>query len=48
MADVETQAEYEDQVLNAGLFTFFYELGHTLVDQYELPITGHEKDIGQN
>ncbi len=43
--DVETDEEYIAEVINAGLFTFFHELGHALVDQLELPITGREEDV---
>ncbi|MEM8637982.1 MAG: DUF4344 domain-containing metallopeptidase [Cyanobacteria bacterium P01_G01_bin.54] len=35
---------FNDAVIDASLFTFFHELGHALVDQYELPITGREED----
>ncbi|HEY9836310.1 MAG TPA: DUF4344 domain-containing metallopeptidase, partial [Vampirovibrionales bacterium] len=44
-AEVETDEEYINEVINAGLFTFFHELGHALVDQLELPITGREEDV---
>ncbi|MEN9226288.1 MAG: DUF4344 domain-containing metallopeptidase [Thermostichus sp. HHBFW_bins_43] len=45
-ADENTSPEeLEEHVINAGLFTFFHELGHALVDQYELPITGREEDV---
>ncbi|MCJ2543690.1 DUF4344 domain-containing metallopeptidase [Thermostichus vulcanus] len=37
--------DLEAQVIDSGLFTFFHELGHALVDQYELPITGREEDV---
>ncbi|MCT7982192.1 DUF4344 domain-containing metallopeptidase [Laspinema sp. A4] len=43
--EVETDEEYIAEVINAGLFTFFHELGHALVDQLELPITGREEDV---
>ncbi|MDB4973581.1 MAG: hypothetical protein JWN48_1922 [Myxococcaceae bacterium] len=33
-----------DRVVGTWLFVFFHELGHGLVDQYELPITGREED----
>ncbi|NEO84855.1 MAG: DUF4344 domain-containing metallopeptidase [Spirulina sp. SIO3F2] len=35
---------FDDAVIDASLFTFFHELGHALVHQYELPITGREED----
>ncbi len=44
-AEVETEEEYIAEVINAALFTFFHELGHALVDQLELPITGREEDV---
>lgn len=43
--EVETDEEYIAEVINAGLFTFFHELGHALVDQLALPITGREEDV---
>lgn len=46
--EAETQEEYEDEVIYAGLFTFFHELGHALVDQYQLPITTREEDVVDN
>ncbi|NEO87765.1 MAG: DUF4344 domain-containing metallopeptidase [Spirulina sp. SIO3F2] len=42
--EIETQEDYDNEVIDAALFTFFHELGHALVDQYELPITGKEED----
>ncbi len=45
-ADEDTSPEeLEAHVIDSGLFTFFHELGHALVDQYELPITGREEDV---
>ncbi len=29
---------------NATTFVFFHELGHALVDAYDLPVTGREED----
>lgn len=43
--ETETEAEYENEVVYAGLFTFFHEVGHALVDQYQLPIVGREEDV---
>ena len=42
--DFKTDAEVEDSVTNATTFVFFHELGHALVDAYDLPITGREED----
>lgn len=38
------QAELNDISLAITYFVFFHELGHALVDQYDLPITGREED----
>jgi hypothetical protein len=43
--EAETEAEFEDEVIYAGFFTFMHELGHALVDQYQLPIVGREEDV---
>jgi Putative metallopeptidase len=45
----EEQTEEEAQeggeaVAGATLFTFFHELGHALIDLYDLPVTGREED----
>lgn len=40
----EYQGDYDDEVIFASYFTFLHELGHALVDQYQLPITGKEED----
>lgn len=45
----EEQTEEEAQeggeaVAGATLFTFFHELGHALIDIYDLPVTGREED----
>lgn len=42
--DFKTDAEVDDSVTNATTFVFFHELGHALVDAYDLPITGREED----
>ena len=42
--EAESDDEYVTEVINAALFTFYHELGHALVDQLELPITGSEED----
>lgn len=39
------QGEYSDEVILAGYFTFLHELGHALVDQYQLPIIVREEDV---
>jgi hypothetical protein len=38
------EAERDDAVSDAFVFIFFHELGHALIDVYELPITGKEED----
>lgn len=40
----EYQEDYTQEVIYAGFFTFFHELGHALVDQYQLPVVGREED----
>ncbi|MGB0560918.1 MAG: DUF4344 domain-containing metallopeptidase [Spirulinaceae cyanobacterium] len=42
--DIVTEEDFDNEVIDAALFTFFHELGHALVHQYELPITGREED----
>lgn len=42
--DLKTDEQVEDAVNNATTFIFFHELGHALVDAYDLPITGREED----
>jgi hypothetical protein len=42
--DFKTDEEVDDAVTNATTFVFFHELGHALVDAYDLPITGREED----
>ena len=41
----EYQGDYSDEVILAGHFTFLHELGHALVDQYQLPIIVQEEDV---
>jgi len=41
----EYQSDYSDEVILAGYFTFLHELGHALVDQYDLPIIVQEEDV---
>lgn len=43
-AHAEYQEDYAQEVIYAGFFTFFHELGHALVDQYQLPVVGREED----
>lgn len=40
----EKEAELDDAVGNAVTFVFFHELGHALIDAYDLPVTGREED----
>ncbi len=42
--DYKTDAQVEEAVTNATTFVFYHELGHALVDAYDLPITGREED----
>lgn len=39
-----TDEDYTYTVSSAWLWIFFHELGHALVDAYDLPITGREED----
>lgn len=46
-ADAETDEEIEEagtSVANATVFTLYHELGHALIDLYDLPVTGREED----
>jgi hypothetical protein len=43
-ADYKTNEELDEIVSNASTFVFFHEVGHALVDVYDLPITGREED----
>ncbi len=38
------EAERDEAVSGAFVFIFFHELGHALIDVYELPVTGKEED----
>jgi hypothetical protein len=47
MADANTDEEQEEagtSIANATMFTFFHEMGHSLIAIYDLPITGREED----
>ncbi len=45
MADqYETAAELEAAVNGSFLFTVYHEVGHALVDAFDIPITGREED----
>lgn len=46
--DIETEEDFQNEVIDASSFTFFHELGHAVIDQYELPITGNEEDAVDN
>lgn len=41
-------AEIEGNVLGATLFFFFHELGHALVSELDIPITGREEDAADD
>ncbi len=46
-AEDQTEEETEEAagaVLGATMFTFYHELGHALIDLYDLPVTGREED----
>lgn len=43
--DNQSSKAYADEVIYSALFTFFHELGHAFVDQYQLPITGLEENV---
>lgn len=38
------EEEYGERVVATWTFVFFHELGHALIDQYQLPTTGREED----
>ncbi len=38
------ESERDEAVAGAFVFVFFHELGHALIDVYELPVTGKEED----
>ncbi|HEX8556868.1 MAG TPA: DUF4344 domain-containing metallopeptidase [Pyrinomonadaceae bacterium] len=42
--DFKTDEEIGELVANATTFVFFHEVGHALVDAYDLPVTGREED----
>jgi hypothetical protein len=42
--EYKTDEELDEVVGNATTFIFFHEVGHALVDAYDLPITGREED----
>ncbi len=47
MADATTDEEEEAAAIsavNATVFTLFHEMGHAMIDIYDLPITGREED----
>ncbi|NJN75189.1 MAG: DUF4344 domain-containing metallopeptidase [Synechococcaceae cyanobacterium RL_1_2] len=46
--EVETEEDFANEVIDATSFTFFHELGHGLIAQYQLPITGNEEDAVDN
>lgn len=39
-----SQEEHTKHLLNTILFIFFHEIGHVLIDVYDLPITGQAED----
>lgn len=46
--EIVTEEDFLNEVIDATSFTFFHELGHAVIDQYELPITGNEEDAVDN
>jgi hypothetical protein len=41
----EDDEELGQRVVGTWMFVFFHELGHGLVHQYDLPVTGKEEDV---
>jgi hypothetical protein len=47
LADAKSKEEQEDAgeaIAGATMFTLYHELGHALIDIYDLPVTGREED----
>jgi hypothetical protein len=47
LADAHSKQEKEDAgeaIAGATMFTLYHELGHALIDVYDLPVTGREED----
>jgi hypothetical protein len=42
--DFRSDEEIKEIVANATTFVFFHEVGHALIDAYDLPVTGREED----
>jgi hypothetical protein len=42
--DAKNEKELDDEVGGATAFVFFHELGHALIDVFDLPVTGREED----
>jgi hypothetical protein len=42
--EYKNAAERENAANGAAVFIFFHELGHALIDLYDLPVTGREED----
>jgi hypothetical protein len=42
--EYKSDEEIEEVVGNATTFVFFHEVGHALIDAYDLPVTGREED----
>ncbi|MFN0109418.1 MAG: DUF4344 domain-containing metallopeptidase [Blastocatellia bacterium] len=42
--EFEKEADVDEAVGDATVFVFFHELGHALIDIYDLPVTGKEED----
>lgn len=42
--DNKTEDAQADSILGSTIWTYFHEMGHSLVDAYDLPITGKEED----
>lgn len=41
----QDEDELGERIVGTWMFVFFHELGHGLVDLYQLPITGKEEDV---
>jgi len=42
--DALPEKEIDAKVLQVGEFVFYHEMGHALVDAYQLPVLGKEED----
>ncbi len=47
-AEVYEGEELRTKAMNAVIFILFHEIGHALIDIYDLPVTGLEEDVVDN